>query len=221
VLLLAIDTSGRNGSLGIVRAEKSKFETLALIPLEGRMYSAQLIPALQQAFQQTSLKKTDIDALVVASGPGSFTGLRIGISTVKALSEVLSKPIAAVSVLEAAARVTNVDHPVMVALDAGRKQAFVGEFTANGSRETLVSWEELFKSVRDETVKLFSPDAALWEAGASHQIVFREIVAPQADVFARIGYEKLVRSESTPAETLEANYLRATDAELFSHPKTK
>ena len=88
MLLLAIDTSGRNGSLAIVLAESSKFEILALISLEGRMYSAQLIPALQQAFQQTGLKKTDIDALVVASGPGSFTGLRVGIATVKALSEI-------------------------------------------------------------------------------------------------------------------------------------
>src|SRR5882757_3205256 len=127
MLLLAVDTSGKNGSLALVRAHDKAFQVLELVPLAGRMYSAQLIPSLQEALTRQNLKKTEIDGFAVASGPGSFTGLRVGLSTVKALGEVLHKPIVAVSVLEAAARVTQVDGHVIVALDAGRKQAFVGD----------------------------------------------------------------------------------------------
>ena len=221
MLLLSIDTSGRNGSVALVRAAESAFETLALSPLEGRMYSAQLIPAIDEALKQTKLTKKDIDAFVVASGPGSFTGLRVGLATVKALSEVLHKPIAAVSVLEVAARSTNANGHVMVALDAGRKQVFVGDynFSSGKSAETLVTLEQFFDSLSASDAQLFSPDASVRTAAASHNLVLHDIPSPQADRFARIGYEKLRAGETTDAEVLEANYIRASDAELFSLPK--
>ena len=93
MLLLAIDTSGKNGSLALVRADSSQFETLELVPLAGRMYSAQVIPSLHDALARQNLKKTDLDAFIVASGPGSFTGLRVGLSTLKPTSSrVLARP---------------------------------------------------------------------------------------------------------------------------------
>ncbi|HWR13321.1 MAG TPA: tRNA (adenosine(37)-N6)-threonylcarbamoyltransferase complex dimerization subunit type 1 TsaB [Terriglobales bacterium] len=219
MLLLAVDTSGRQGSLALVRAESSRFDILSLLPLEGRMYSAQLVPALQEALQQASLRKTDLDAFVVASGPGSFTGLRVGLSTIKAFAEVFQKPIAAVSVLEAAARVTKVDGPVLVAMDAGRKQAFVGEYGAGDPKESLLGWDEFFGIIRNSTTKAYSPDAPIRAAAASQNVVIQEIPNPHADTFARIGYEKLLAGVTVAADLLEANYLRASDAELFSLPK--
>jgi tRNA threonylcarbamoyladenosine biosynthesis protein TsaB len=221
MLLLSIDTSGRNGSVALVRAEGSSLETLALLPLEGRMYSAQLIPAIDEALKQTHLSKRDIDAFVVASGPGSFTGLRVGLSTVKALSEVLHKPIAAVSVLEVAARSAQQTGHVIVALDAGRKQVFVGDYNfSSGKRaESLMALENFFAGLPASEAQLFSPDATVRLAAASHNLVMNEVAAPQADAFARIGYEKLRAGETIDAEVLEANYIRASDAELFSLPK--
>ncbi len=221
MLLLAIDTSGKNGSLALVHAEKEKLTTLELVPLAGRMYSAQVIPSLHDALTRQHLMKSDLDAFIVASGPGSFTGLRVGLSTVKALSEVLHKPIVAVSVLEAAARLTNVDSHVIVAIDAGRKQLFLGDykFSTFEHTETLVIWEEFFAAARNSSARLFSPDAVVREAAASHDIVIESMESPQADIFARLGYEKLLAGKTTPADTLEANYIRASDAELFSLPK--
>ena len=221
MLLVAVDTSGRNGSLALVRAEADVFETLAFEHLEGRMYSAQLIPALQHALDQAHLKTADLDGFVVASGPGSFTGLRVGLSTVKGLAEVTGKPIAAVSVLEAAARVTNVDSRVLLALDAGRKQSFVGDYNlqAKTGKELLLTWEQFFELAKSSNTPAFSPDLALREAAALHKLCVNEVIAPQADTFARIGYEKLIAGDTTSAELLEANYLRASDAELFSLPK--
>jgi len=237
MLLLAVDTSGRDGSLALARAHNPTqaksglawgthaFELLELVPLAGRMYSAQLIPELEKALERQKLQKQDIDAYVVASGPGSFTGLRVGLSTVKGLSEVLHKPIAAVSVLEAAARLTAAKGPVIVALDAGRKQVFVGDFHFDmgfnvvRAKESLVAYEQFFESLRESQIPAFSPDQAVREAAAAQQVTIGESVAPQADMYACIGYQKIVAGETTPAEVLEANYIRASDAELFSLPK--
>lgn len=225
MLLLAVDTSGKNGSLALVRLGESLFDVLELVPLLGRMYSAQMIPELQGALARHNLKKTDIDAYVVASGPGSFTGLRVGLSTAKALSEVLHKPIAAVSVLEATARMAKVAGAVIVALDAGRKQVFAGEyefgwdFEILRANESLVSFEGFFNSVSVRGGSVFSPDRTVRDAAATYDVEIGEIAAPQADMFARIGHQKILRGETTPAELLEANYIRASDAELFSLPK--
>lgn len=224
MLLLAVDTSGRNGSLALARAGDAGVKTLVMKPLEGRMYSAQLVPAFDGALSDTKLTKTEIEAFAVASGPGSFTGLRVGLATVKALSEVLAKPIAAVSVLEAAAYVASVSGRVIVAIDAGRKQVFVGEFEKDGKsvqeiRQALMSWEEFFLAAKQPSLQLFSPDAAVRDAAAVQTLTVREVASPRADTIARIGYEKLCAGMSVPAEVLEANYVRASDAELFSLPK--
>lgn len=248
MLLLAVDTSGKNGSLSLVRFDdpdhtspKNReiwgtdgfsrstefFAVLELVTLEGRMYSAQLIPELQNALERQNLKKSDIDAYAVASGPGSFTGLRVGLSTVKALSEVLHKPIAAVSVLEAAARMASVDDHVVVALDAGRKQVFVGEyefgeeFKVIRRNEYLITFEQFLDptSPKRGEIKLFSPDQVVRETAAAHGVTIGDISSPQADMFARIGYQKIIAGETTAVEVLEANYIRASDAELFSLPK--
>jgi tRNA threonylcarbamoyladenosine biosynthesis protein TsaB len=236
MLLLAVDTSGRNGSLALVRFANPSlpkrregwgaqdFEIPELIPLAGRMYSAQIIPALQSALSRRNLQTTDIDAYAVASGPGSFTGLRVGLSTVKALSEVLHRPIAAVSVLEAAARMTGLNGKVTVALDAGRQQVFVGEydfdgdFKATGAQESLVTVDAFLQSM-SANAKVFSPDQLVRESAMVRGVSIGEIATPQADIFARIGYQKIIAGETTPAEILEANYIRASDAELFSLPK--
>lgn len=248
MLLLAVDTSGKNGSLSLVRFDDpdhtspknreiwstdgfsrstQPFDVLELVTLEGRMYSAQLIPELQNALARQNLRKTDIDGYVVASGPGSFTGLRVGLSTVKALSEVLHKPIAAVSVLEAAARMTGVNGHLMVAIDAGRKQVFVGEYEFGEEfkmirrNEYLITFEQFLDptSPKRGEIKLFSPDQAVRETAAAQGITIGDMRSPQADTFARIGYQKIIAGETTPAEILEANYIRASDAELFSLPK--
>ena len=103
MFILGIDTSGRDGSVALARESEGRFEVLGAVPLAGGTYSAQLIPAISALLASASLAKSAIDLLAVASGPGSFTGLRVGLSTVKGLAEALKKPIVAVSVLAATA----------------------------------------------------------------------------------------------------------------------
>ncbi len=103
MLILAIDTSGRHGSIALCRGDGDSFDTLQLADLEGGTYSARLMPTIAEMLQQNQYQKADVDGFVVVSGPGSFTGLRVGLATVKGLCEVLHKPLATVSMLEAVA----------------------------------------------------------------------------------------------------------------------
>jgi tRNA threonylcarbamoyl adenosine modification protein YeaZ len=166
MILLAIDTSGKDGSIALAHAREAspsadELEILELIPLEGGTFSAQLVPQIATLLAKHGKRKEDIGAFAVASGPGSFTGLRVGLAAIKALAEVLNKPIVAISLLEAIA------HEIMlstrqafedfesscafaIALDASRKEVFLaqGEFDraaliAKHYQESLVTLAEI------------------------------------------------------------------------------
>jgi tRNA threonylcarbamoyladenosine biosynthesis protein TsaB len=131
MILLAIDTSGKQGSIALARAgersgDPADIEVVDVVPLVGGTFSAQLVPQIAALLASHKLAKHDIGAFAVASGPGSFTGLRIGLAAVKALAEVLRKPIAAVSLLEACVFTSGAQGKVMAALDAGRSDVYVG-----------------------------------------------------------------------------------------------
>src|SRR3954464_3771659 len=95
MLILSIDTSGKNGSVALARGDADKFDLVATSPVEGGTFSAQLIPQIARILSENNLKKSDIDGFAAATGPGSFTGLRIGLTAVKGLAGKLPKPIRA------------------------------------------------------------------------------------------------------------------------------
>ncbi|MGA9567310.1 MAG: tRNA (adenosine(37)-N6)-threonylcarbamoyltransferase complex dimerization subunit type 1 TsaB [Candidatus Korobacteraceae bacterium] len=216
--LLAVDTSGRQGSVALCRGDGKSFETLGLCVLEGGTYSARLIPCIAGLLEQANLAKSQLDGLVVVDGPGSFTGLRVGLSTVKALAEVLDKPLAAVSMLEALA----VEHghgneTVTTVLDAGRGELYVGEYEVRDNRARLVQQsiekaDDFLKRIAVKS-KLITTFARLAESSVI-------LVDPlQADAIARVGLSKLLADEVVDPATLDANYIRRSDAELFSQAK--
>src|SRR5215831_12292395 len=102
MLLLITDTSGKNGLVALASAnsDAGNVTVLASAPLIGGTFSAQLIPQISALLDQQKLTKRELDAFVVVSGPGSFTGLRVGLAAIKALAEILGKPIVPVSLLE-------------------------------------------------------------------------------------------------------------------------
>ena len=101
---------------------------LEVVPLAGGMFSAQLVPQIAALLQNHGFSKTDIDAFIVVSGPGSFTGLRVGLAAIKALAEILQKPIVPVSLLEVVAADSRAQGNVAVALDGGRREVFFGAY---------------------------------------------------------------------------------------------
>jgi tRNA threonylcarbamoyladenosine biosynthesis protein TsaB len=231
MLICAIDTSGREGSVALAEGDASSFRVLHFAPIAGGTYSTQLIPQISAGLAACGRDKSEINLLVAASGPGSFTGLRVGLSTVKAMSDVLSAPIVAVSVLEAIALAAKRSGVVLSALDAQRNEIFVGEYEsvveATGEvrvrklEEAVLGGEQYaaWLSARAPVPVTYTPDAAVEKrvraAGSPTELVAR----PAADLYARIGLQKYLGGETTPADTLDANYIRRTDAEIFGSPK--
>ena len=133
MFLLVTDTSGKNGSVALARADESaavrQGKLIETVPLAGGTFSAQLVPQIAALLAKHDLTKADIEAFVVVSGPGSFTGLRVGLAAIKALAEVLEKPIVPVSLLEVTAPRRGLHKEShRPRLDAGRGDVYVGEY---------------------------------------------------------------------------------------------
>lgn len=223
MLLLAVDTSGHHGSLALARGTEHSCEVLEVSPLAARGYSAELIPALRALLTRNGLTKFDLEAFAVVSGPGSFTGLRVGLAAVKGLAEILCRPIAAVSMLEAIASHANADGSVMAAFDAGRQELYVGEYEIAGSRprvvaEALVSTPQFSALLAaNPHTELISPEASVLELSPMH-LHCKQIEWPDAGEIARLGFSRLQAGQAVAPEALEANYLRRSDAEIFFPP---
>ena len=154
MLLLAVDTSGKNGSLALARVTAGRPEAgiVEAVPLAGGTFSAQLIPQISALLEKHGFSKKDLAAFAAVSGPGSFTGLRVGLAAIKGLAEGLQKPVATVSLLEAVARSGAAGGHVFTALDAGRSEVYVGDYEVGVGEssphthmhgERLMSREEL------------------------------------------------------------------------------
>ncbi len=227
MLICAIDTSGREGSLALAEGDERSFEVLHFEPIAGGTYSAQLIPTLSHALAKTAKRKAEIGLLVVASGPGSFTGLRVGISTVKALAEVMHVPVVAISVLEAIAFAARKQGMVFTALDAQRNELYVGEYEVTNSGSIEILHEALtttpdfltWLTAHNPVPVTYTPDAAIEinirQSGSPAEHISR----PTADLYARFGLQKYLAGGAVSIETLDANYIRRSDAEIFSAPK--
>ena len=226
-LVLAIDTSGKNGSLALAAIEPDKDEiaVLDVVLLSGGTFSAQLVPQIDALLTKHQHTKRDLGGFAVVSGPGSFTGLRVGLAAIKALAEVLQQPIAAVSLLEAVASRSRVSGKVLSLLDAGRGDVYVGDYELKPEplmrSERLLTREELIaeashsKSARS----VVTPDAALSEIISAAAIQVELVEYPDAGVIARLGWKHLRRGDAVSPEWLEANYIRRSDAEIFSKPQ--
>lgn len=230
MILLAADTSGKHGSIALARVtddakpgngSPDALEILEIVPLAGGTFSAQLVPQIATLLSKHGLQVHDIGAFAAASGPGSFTGLRVGLAAIKALAEVLQKPIAAVSLLEVVARSANVQGRILAVLDAGRGEAYAGDYEV-GDRvklhsERLLSRDELLSEAA--TRVFVTPHASIAEATRKAGLHPIEIPEPRSDAIARFGWEKMQAGQTVSPEDLEANYIRRSDAEIFSKPK--
>ncbi len=223
MLLLAADTSGKNGSVALARATagRPQVEIVEIVPLAGGTFSAQLVPQISALLAKHGYGKSDLDAFAVVSGPGSFTGLRVGLAAIKALAEVLHKPIATVSALEAVACSASTPGRVLAALDAGRGEVYLGDYELGAQppmhSERLLTRDEFVQAAKGERV--VTPDPAVAETSRAAGVEVDQIAYPRTDVIARLGWAHLLRGETVSPEALDANYMRRSDAEIFSQLK--
>ena len=131
--ILGIDTSTAIGSIGLIdEGEIIAEQTLSI----SRQHASRLIPAIDQTLKSAELKIRDIDAVAVAIGPGSFTGVRIAVSTAKTICYAIERPVIGISTLESIAyNLAYIPSEICVILDARKDEVYSAVFK-NGVRQS-------------------------------------------------------------------------------------
>jgi tRNA threonylcarbamoyladenosine biosynthesis protein TsaB len=211
-LLLGIDTCGPEGSVALARLFGERLEILGQTSLEGRTYSATLIPAIGDLLKEHGFALSQIGCIVAVSGPGSFTGVRIGLTAAKGLAEGANLKVVAVSRLQVLAM--NAGLPD-AALDAHRHEAFL---LANG-RELLAGAAEL-ASINPVPARIAVCDDAsatlLSNAWTATELV--RVSHPAAADAIRLAVPRIRSAQFEDVLLLDGHYLRRSDAEIFGEP---
>ena len=190
-------------------------ETLAETELAGKTYSARLVGAIRELLAGQGAGVPELGAIVVTSGPGSFTGIRVGLSTAKGLAEAQRTPLIAVSRLAVLAYLAGTR---AAAFDAGRGEFYLGEYGPRGSevpRESLVSRARF----AEEAARL-GEDLAVCEAQVlALALHARSVAPPTAAQAIEFALPRLRAGQFDDAATLDGDYLRRSDAEIFAKPR--
>ena len=193
----------------------------------GLTHSRTLMPIVEDILKNTGLTVADMDAIAVAAGPGSFTGIRIGVAAAKGLAFAADKPAVGVSTLAAMARnVAFCDGLVICAMDARRQQVYNALFEAKDGRLTrltpdrAIALEELAEELRsDPRPKTVVGDGAklcfahLTEAGISCRLAPAHLVMQNAMSVALEAETMAAEGRLVSAQALEPVYLRPAQAD--------
>src|SRR5580692_5622403 len=220
-MLLSLNTCGSMASVALGVPGLNKVEIVATAELAIRTYSARLIPEVAALLESRYATLRDVEAIVVVSGPGSFTGIRVGVSTAKGLSEGAGIPLIAVSRLALLADASGLPH-VLAAVDAGRGEYYVGEYR-NGEKlgEMLLSGEETVAAARRPGAGVVVCDESRADDKSSSACSALAICGPvyvqppDAAEALRFALGRFRAGDFDDPETLDANYLRRSDAEVL------
>jgi len=212
--LLLIHTAGAEGSVALVDSAATP-PIVATETLPGRSSSEQLVPAVRRLMRPAGWSPDGLAVIVVVHGPGSFTGLRVGLSAAKGLSEATGVPLIAVSRLALLAAAVGGDGTVHAVLNAGRGEFYHGEYVGwRCVRERLVALGDLMSSIAGGVVVVCEPAVA--EALVALQP--RLVVEPSAGAALPIVLKRIALREFDDGRLLDANYLRRTDVEIYAKP---
>jgi tRNA threonylcarbamoyladenosine biosynthesis protein TsaB len=229
VRILALDTCDARGGLALLQDSS----VLHIEPhTTAEDYSIWLIPATARLLSSAKLTLGEIELYAAAAGPGSFTGVRVGLTAVKAWSEVFSTPIAAVSRLEALATRSTGSAPFVAAtVDARRNQIFAALYGRDEATLTRVGDDQVIApnefldwcaaQARSNRIDWVSTDAScvtsadLWRTREASGEMIEQVSAFLAPSIGQIGYRLAQQNKLSDALSLDANYVRRCDAELF------
>lgn len=219
MLILAFDTSSKTASVAVLNNDIIIYESLINVGLN---HSEVLLPAIEQACLQTRIKIAEFDLFSCTIGPGSFTGLRIGASTLKGFMLATGKPATGVSSLAALAlNAGKTSKTICSLMDAGRGQVYSAYFK-NKQNILLeqIGEEKVLKpyDIEKNRDTIFVGDGALKYADIINDNINDIIFLPQnycrASSVGLLGKEKFDRNELLDAETFTPVYLRSHDANI-------
>ncbi len=212
--ILAIDTCGPTGSVALARLAGRDVEILGQIELAGRTYSATLVAALGELLHSAGIELRELGGIIVVNGPGSFTGVRVGLSTVKGLAEGTEIPVVALSRLEVLSRKSGVPS---CALNAHRGEIFLRlERMGSKPSEILAGPRELAAiDPAPVRVAVCDEEAAAILSAAWPGTLLVTALPPIASDALRLGEGRLTAGAVADLALLDGHYLRRSDAEIF------
>ena len=241
ILIVAIDTTTEHGSLALQRGQQL-LECHAVHAREA--FSRAVFQEIGALLERHRVGLAEVDLFAAAAGPGSFTGVRVGLTAAKGLAAVAGKPVAAVSNLEATAALAAPGPRVLIPLlDARRGELFAGVY----ERTDPVSPDGPLRRLAEEIVArpgaleewlagLMLPASEAAFCGPDVERLFTLLSAGQgaaahfaclvtgralAAAVARLGYVAYCNGQVLPAEDADANYVRRADAEIFHSSSRK
>lgn len=219
--ILGIDSSTPKGSVALL--DNSNLLKEAALP-DGTTYSNCLLSTVDQILLETGLKFGDIDAFAVTTGPGSFTGLRVGVSLAKGFVLSSRKPFTGVSSMEALAyTVESANYPVCTLLDARKKQVYSAKFSVSGGvvkrleEDSVVTAQELCDSISEPTQFIgINPYEDYFAERLGSQYIpttqYRfQTAAAGAAMFA---YHRPLSGMETDLDKFSIQYIRRPEAEI-------
>lgn len=229
--ILGIETSAVVASVAILDGDETKVKLEAEYTINNKLnHSVNLMPMLETMVDQVSLSLEDIDYIAIASGPGSFTGLRIGSSTAKGLAHGLNKQIIEVpSLMAMAYNVPVFDGYIVPMMDARRSQVYTGVYQMINNEMVSVAADtalgfadlaDLIKGLDDRPCYLLgdgvNPNVALIEehfAGISYTYAPAHLRDQKAGSVCMAAYYKALKGEAIHYKDHAPNYIRMSQAE--------
>lgn len=212
MIFLVIDTCSHTGSVAIAKGTPDEMRILASQELAGKTFSLHLVTKIEESLAQASTSLSDLDAVAVVNGPGSFTGVRIGVSTAKALAEVAKKPLIALSRLEVLSHIAGTK---VAALDAGRGEAYV-RAAIPAAQEVLLNQHEMMDFAAGKGPIAICEESLSAPLSGADAVRVRP---PLAEDAVSLAVERFLSGSFEDVAFLDGNYLRRSDAEIFSKPK--
>jgi tRNA threonylcarbamoyladenosine biosynthesis protein TsaB len=237
MIILGFETSTPAGSVAIVEDRhllgERRWKT-------GKGHAERLIQEVDHLLKELSIPIKAVDGYAVTVGPGSFTGLRVSLATVKGLAMAMERPVVPVSTLEALARNVPASlhpaHPPAAAglqvgqvcplLDAGREEVYAALFRRDGKDDWTRLLPDQIISAGDLLKQLSRPTLFIGEGAARYETAIRramgkdsvfaapEMMEPSAATVAGIGLSRLLRGETAQAKEVVPVYLRRPDAQV-------
>lgn len=219
---LAVDTSSKICAVAILE-DDNKIDEISLD--NGKTHSENLMPILKEVLERNNFKLSDFNLISVSVGPGSFTGIRIGIASIKPLAEVYNLLVASVTSLESLARnVENVefDTTIISLIDARNNQVYAGVFDNDYNlkeEEIAEDIEVVLKKAEKFSKIVFVGDGAVLhkdlisERLVNNEIKFTDNNEQSAVNTGKIGYKKYLNKDLKNADTILPIYLRKSQAE--------
>ena len=213
--LILFNTCGAEASVALADTESTP-PVMVEAKMPGRTASEGLVAQVRKSMVEARWRLSNLDGVVVVTGPGSFTGVRVGLSVAKGLGEAIGRPMIALSRLEMLAAAAGPGYKQVCALlDAGRGEFYCGEYgEGTEAQETLVSKLDAVNLARLAEV-VVACEPIVFEALRA-EVTVMMVNEPGAAGALALAMKKIAAGAFDDPITLDANYLRRTDAEIFA-----